>query len=96
MKAILSMTSALLLGLSFGCANDDDDDDDDVPERTQSGAPATAAAGQDAGNSIAECVDACLKDAADCATACTGGGNCAATCDSTFASCERECEQIGK
>jgi hypothetical protein len=95
MKAILSVTSALLLGLSFGCANGDDEDDD-VPGRTQSPNPSTAGGAQDAGNSIAECVDACLKDAADCATACTGGGNCSATCDSTFASCERECEQIGR
>jgi hypothetical protein len=92
MKAILSITSALLLGLSIGCA---DDDGDDVPERTQSGDRSTAGGGQGSGNSIAECVDACLKDAADCATACTGDGNCSATCDSTFESCERECEQIG-
>jgi hypothetical protein len=93
MKAILSVTSALLLGFSFGCAKDDDDDD--VSERTQTGDPSTAGGGQGTSNSIAECVEACLEDAADCATACTGDGNCSATCDSTFASCERECEQIG-
>jgi hypothetical protein len=88
MKTFLSVVSALVLGLSYGCANDDDDDD--RPERTQTGNPSTA------GNSLAECVDACVKDAADCAAACTGGGNCAATCDSTFASCEQKCEQLGK
>lgn len=96
MNKLLCVTGALLVGLSYACANDDDDDDD-VPQRTQTPNPSTAGNAPPAGGgSIAECVDACIKDAADCAAACTGGGNCSATCDSTFASCERECEQIGK
>ena len=91
MNKLLCVTSALLVALSYGCAKDDDDDDDvPQPQPTQTTNPSTA------GGSIAECVDACIKDAADCAAACTGGGNCSATCDTTFASCERECEQIGK
>lgn len=92
MRALLSVAGALLL--SYGCANDDDGDDD-VPARTQTGNPATADDGG-ANGSVAECVETCVSDAADCAAACTGGGDCAAVCDSTFASCELECEQIGE
>lgn len=95
MRTLNSATIALLVGLSYGCAKDDDDDDD-VQERTQTPAPSTADTAANADDQIAKCVETCVNDAAECAAACTGGGNCAAVCDSTFASCEQECQRIGK